>query len=105
VFSGRADVRRYGEDSVDLRAALKSLAEDGVTRLLVEGGAELNWTLFELDLVDELHVTVAPTLLGGSEAPTLVEGAGWTMETRRRLRLLDLEREGDEIYLHYAVGT
>jgi 2,5-diamino-6-(ribosylamino)-4(3H)-pyrimidinone 5'-phosphate reductase len=104
AFEGRAEVLLLGEERVDLRAALKALRERGVARLLVEGGAELNWALLEHDLVDELYVTIAPTLLGGSAAPTLLEGHGWPMVARRRLRLLELEREGDEIFLRYAVG-
>jgi len=82
---------------------LRALSATGVRRMLVEGGAELNWTLFELDLVDELYVTVAPSLLGGSEAPTLLGGPGWPMNAQRRLSLLEMDREGDEIYLRYAV--
>ena len=49
-------------------------------RLLVEGGGELNWEFARLDLIDELFVTVAPTLLGGRDAPTLLEGAGFKYE-------------------------
>ena len=71
---------------------------------IAEGGGELNWALLEHDLVDELHVTVAPTLLGGRDAPTLLEGTGLTMADQRRLRLLDLHREGDELYLRYAIS-
>ena len=103
AFEGRAEVWRFGEEQVDLGEALRALSATGVRRMLVEGGAELNWTLFELDLVDELYVTVAPSLLGGSEAPTLLGGSGWSMNAQRRLSLLEMDREGDEIYLRYAV--
>ena len=105
TFDGRAEILRFGDERVDLTAALAALRDDGVERLLVEGGAELNWTLFEHDLVDELYVTLAPALLGGSDAPTLLEGAGWPMDAQRRLRLLEMDREGDEIYLRYSVRT
>ena len=103
VFRDRAIVWRLGDERVDLVATLNALHEHGVRRLLVEGGAELNWTLFDLDLVDEVHVTVTPTLLGGRDAPTLLGGDGWPMKEQRRLRLLDLEREGDELYCRYSV--
>jgi len=104
-FEGRAEVWRLGRENVDLRAALTALHERGVERLLVEGGGELNWALFELDLVDELYVTLAPALLGGKDAPTLLGGVGWPMDTHRRLRLLELDRHGDELYCRYGVET
>ena len=104
-FEGRAEIWRFGRRGVDLRAALTALRKRGVDRLLVEGGGELNWTLLELDLVDELYVTIAPTLLGGKDAPTLLEGAGWPMKQQRRLRLMELEREGDELFCRYSIET
>ncbi|NIM02431.1 MAG: 2,5-diamino-6-(ribosylamino)-4(3H)-pyrimidinone 5'-phosphate reductase [Acidobacteria bacterium] len=104
-FEGRAEVWRFGRRNVDLRATLGALRERGVRRLLVEGGGELNWSLLRLDLADELYVTIAPALLGGSDAPTLLGGVGWPMKEQRRLRLLELEREGDELYGRYAIET
>jgi len=99
----RAEIWKFDSDRVDLRLLLQRLKQRGVERLLAEGGGELNWALLEHDLVDELYVTIAPTLLGGREAPTLLEGAGLAMADQRRLRLVDLHREGDELYLRYAV--
>ena len=90
---------------MDLRATLAALHKRGLNRLLVEGGGELNWTLLELDLVDELYVTIAPALLGGRDAPTLLGGAGWPMDERRRLRLLELDRDGDELFCRYSIET
>ena len=55
------------------------------------------------DLVDELNVTIAPALLGGRDAPTLLQGDGLKMADRRRLRLTDVRREGDELYCRYEV--
>jgi riboflavin-specific deaminase-like protein len=103
AFDGRAEVWRHGRGAVDLRAVLRRLRESGVERLLVEGGGETNWAFVRDDLVDELHVTVAPWLLGGRDAPTLLEGAGLAMAERRRLCLSDVRRIDDELYLRYTV--
>ena len=98
-----ADVIQLGSGQVDLTRLMETLSARGVGRLLVEGGGEMNWELMRLGLVDEIYVTLAPTLLGGRDAPTLLEGGGWTMADRRRLKLLELHQEGDEIYCRYQV--
>jgi 2,5-diamino-6-(ribosylamino)-4(3H)-pyrimidinone 5'-phosphate reductase len=99
----QAEIWRVGRRRVDLAELLRRLHERGVRRLLCEGGGRLNWQLFRDDLVDELFVTVAPSLLGGRDAPTLLEGEGFAMADQRRLRLIDMHREGDELYCRYAV--
>ena len=98
-----ADIWRLGGDTVDLPAVVTRLAAEGIQRLLVEGGAELNWAFLAADLFDELYITLAPVLLGGATAPTIIGGAGLSMDQQRRLRLIDLHREGDELYCHYAL--
>ncbi len=102
-FAAVAEVWRVGCGRVDLAALFRRLHERGVERLLVEGGGELNWAVLEADLLDELYVTIAPCLLGGREAPTLLEGAGFAMDQRRRLGLVSVERHGDELYCRYVV--
>ncbi|ANM29763.1 hypothetical protein ABI59_09515 [Acidobacteria bacterium Mor1] len=103
ALEGKAEVWRVGSGRVDMAALLERLHERGVEQLLAEGGGELNWALAQADLLDELFITVAPSLLGGREAPTLLEGPGFAMADQTRLELADLTREGDEIYLRYRV--
>lgn len=99
-----AEVWRIGRGNVDLTRLLGALRKRGIERLLVEGGGELNWGFVRDGLLDELYVTIAPSLLGGREAPTLVEGDGLPMGDRVRLRLLSADRHGDELYCRYAVA-
>ncbi len=103
ALEAHAEVWRLGRGAVDIRELLRRLRARGVERLLVEGGGETNWAFVRDDLLDELHVTVAPALLGGRAAPTLVEGDGLAMAEQRRLALVSVERHEDEIYLRYAV--
>ena len=64
--------------SVDLEALMDHLASGhGVTSLLVEGGATLLGSLFDLGLVDKVIAFVSPVIIGGTEAPTPVSGAGF----------------------------
>jgi 2,5-diamino-6-(ribosylamino)-4(3H)-pyrimidinone 5'-phosphate reductase len=103
ALGGRAEVWRVGAERVDLVELLRRLRDRGVERLLVEGGGELNWSFLEQDLIDELYVTIAPCLLGGRDAPTLLEGRGLEMAAQTRLKLIDLHREQDELYCRWAV--
>lgn len=102
-LGARVEVWRLGARRVDLGELLRRLRARGVARLLVEGGGELNGLFLEQDLVDEVYVTIAPTLLGGRDAPTPFEGDGLTMATQRRLRLLNWHAEADELYCRYVV--
>lgn len=67
-----------GGESVDLHALMGHLAsERGVTSLVVEGGANLLGSLFDLGLVDKVVAFVSPVIIGGASAPTPVAGAGF----------------------------
>jgi len=97
-----ATVIRAGEDRVDLAAALDALEEHGVERLMVEGGGTLIFSLFEAGLVDDLSVFVSSQVIGGREAPTLVDGTGF-VEDFPQLALTGVERVDDGVVLAYEV--
>lgn len=64
------EVLELGEDTVDLRAMIDDLAGRGLPRLLCEGGPTLHRDLLALGLVDELLLTLAPSVVGGVGART-----------------------------------
>ncbi|OEF99557.1 riboflavin biosynthesis protein RibD [Vulcanibacillus modesticaldus] len=64
------------EEKVCLVDVLKYLASNHVTSLLVEGGATLIGSLFEQKLVDKYISFIAPKLVGGQEAPSVIAGKG-----------------------------
>lgn len=66
-----------GRKNVDLRKTLFYLKEMGFKHILAEGGGELNWSLLNLGVVDQLIVTIAPVIVGGRTSTTLVEGSGY----------------------------
>jgi 2,5-diamino-6-(ribosylamino)-4(3H)-pyrimidinone 5'-phosphate reductase len=92
-----------GEDRVDFREALPKLRTEGVDQLMVEGGGEVIFSLFEAGLVDELSVFVGSTVIGGRDAPTLADGEGFT-DDRPRLSLLGVERLDDGVLLRWLVA-
>jgi diaminohydroxyphosphoribosylaminopyrimidine deaminase/5-amino-6-(5-phosphoribosylamino)uracil reductase len=64
------------EGRIDVSAALRAIAQRGVVSVLFEGGAELAGSLLAARLADELHVFVAPLLLGPRGRPGAVDWAG-----------------------------
>jgi diaminohydroxyphosphoribosylaminopyrimidine deaminase/5-amino-6-(5-phosphoribosylamino)uracil reductase len=54
---------------IDLAAALAALATRGITRVLVEGGAQLAAALLRADLVDRIAWFHAPSVMGGDAWP------------------------------------
>lgn len=85
--------------AVQIVAQLKAR---GVRRLLVEGGGGLMWDFCRDNLIDEYHLTLTPRVLGGSLAPTLVEGAGFSPQEVLNLRLKSCRQVGDELFLIYS---
>ncbi|HEV8563087.1 MAG TPA: pyrimidine reductase family protein [Actinophytocola sp.] len=59
------DVVVAGDHTVDLGKALAALADRGLLRVNCEGGPHLFGELIAEDLVDQLHLTVAPLLVSG----------------------------------------
>ncbi|ABN57952.1 MULTISPECIES: 2,5-diamino-6-(ribosylamino)-4(3H)-pyrimidinone 5'-phosphate reductase [Methanoculleus] len=93
-----------GEETVDLRGLLEELHRQGVRRLMVEGGGTLIWTLFEQGLVDELQAFVGNIVIGGKEAPTPTDGAGFLREEDfPRLRIIEAVRFDDGLLVRWEV--
>ena len=80
----------------DLDEVLRMLFARGVRRVFVEGGPTLASAFVEAGLVDEFLVYLAPTLLGGDRLALGDLGIG-TLAQARRLRIVDVERLGDDI--------
>jgi len=98
-----ATVIATGEDRVDLVTALAKLEGDGIDQLMVEGGGEVIFSLFEASLVDELSVFVGSTVIGGRDAPTLADGEGF-VEEFPQLSLDGVEQMDDGVLLRWTVA-
>jgi len=103
-----AEVYVLGDNTaklVDLSEALGILREHGIKRLMVEGGATLNFELLSLGLVDEITIYIAPMIFGGESAPTLADGMGLLRNAAIKLKLVSSEQWKDGgVLLHYQVS-
>jgi diaminohydroxyphosphoribosylaminopyrimidine deaminase/5-amino-6-(5-phosphoribosylamino)uracil reductase len=74
--------------------------------LLVEGGPTLLGSLFEQDMIDEVHAFIAPKMVGGIYAPGAIAGAGRAvMSEAASLRDVRVEPIGDEVYVRGRVRS
>ncbi len=64
------------EIKVDIKRFIKTLGEEGIDSILIEGGGTLAGTIVREGLVDKVFFYIAPMLIGGKAAKTPVEGAG-----------------------------
>ena len=87
--------------SLDWTTILQSFFHLGIQRLAVLGGGNLVGDLVHQHLIDELHLTVCPLLLGGRTAPTPADGVGLTADVAPWLQLIQAKTFGNEVFLHY----
>jgi riboflavin-specific deaminase-like protein len=99
----KSELHLSTNDRLNLREVLNDLYETRQVRTLVcEGGPQLARALAELDAVDELFLTIAPLLLGGTGAPGLLGTPGSFLPSSRVYRIESINVEADECYLHYV---
>jgi riboflavin biosynthesis pyrimidine reductase len=104
--AGRVHVRVEvaGETGVDLRAALAAAGLGGGALVLCECGPTLHAEFLAQGAVDELFLTVAPSLVGRPRDLAtfgLVEGR--LLGTDHRGRLVSARRSGSMLFLRYAL--
>ncbi len=100
----KATLRLSETQSVDLRRMLQLLrSEYGVRRVACEGGAELFRSLLELQLVDQLNLTIAPYIFGGKSAPTLTGRGTAFLPASVRCSLVEMRVIDDECFAVYRL--
>jgi riboflavin biosynthesis pyrimidine reductase len=99
AFAEVADVVETGAgERVDAAVSVEALRARGLTSILCEGGPHLFGSLLAADVVDELCVTVEPTLEAGV-APRIAAGV---LPEPRGLELAHVLRSGSTLLLRYA---
>ena len=87
-----------GNGGVDLAGLMRRLADRDVASVMVEGGGTLIGALFDKGLVDKVVACIAPTVIGGKDAPSAVMGLGAEcLSDAVRLRRVEVEPLGRDV--------
>jgi diaminohydroxyphosphoribosylaminopyrimidine deaminase/5-amino-6-(5-phosphoribosylamino)uracil reductase len=85
-------------DGVPLGRLMEDLGKRDVQGVLLEGGPTLAWSAVEEGVVDKVVVYLAPKLIGGAGAPTVLGGRGFApIASAVRLRVREFDRVGEDL--------
>ncbi|MGQ4516636.1 dihydrofolate reductase family protein [Streptomyces sp. DW26H14] len=101
TLDGLSDVASTGE-ALDFGRLLDDLGRRGVRRLMVEGGGTVHTQFLSQGLADEVHIAVAPLVVGQAEAPRFLNPAEFPGGSSHRMTLLEARALGDVVLLRYA---
>lgn len=91
-------------EPVEMRQVSEDLYQRGVRRLMVEGGGTVHTQFLTEDIVDELHLVIAPFFVGDSNARRFVDDGRFPWNPSRRATLAEVRQIGDVVLLRYALS-
>ena len=105
----KLDIKREGteymivksqNELIDLSELLKILGQKQITTVMVEGGSRLLGSFFDNGLVDKVLAFIAPIIIGGDDAKTVVGGRGvGTVKEALHLNNVKVERFENEFLI------
>lgn len=91
-----------GADDLDFEELFGIMRHEmEIKNLLVEGGSHLNAQLFQLGLIDEIFLTIAPKIRLGEDVPTIADGEALNRSDIQNFTLLSAIPVKNEIFLRY----
>jgi riboflavin biosynthesis pyrimidine reductase len=104
-----ARVETFGSaDTVDVRAVVEWLRDEGHRRILTEGGPHLMGDMLAAGVVDELFLTVSPFIAGGGRSehrPGFAGGVSLLPDATVHGDVLSVRSANDYLFLRYALET
>ena len=91
---------------VSLKASLAQLGKEGMSSVLLEGGSTLNASALHEGLVNQVRLYVAPLLMGGQDAKSLIGGISpKTLEQAWRLVNPEIKKIGQDWLLTASIDS
>lgn len=85
---------------LDLNDLMQKLGAMKIDSILLEGGAELNWSALEYGIADRVRAYIAPKIFGGAGAKSPVGGAGAdSPDLCYKLVTADIKHFGEDIMI------
>jgi len=88
------------QDRIDLDKLMNRLGAEGITSLLIEGGAEVIASALAAGIADKIFFFYAPKILGGDDGVPICRGPGPELMDRCvRVREMDVRRFGSDVLI------
>lgn len=85
---------------LNLTHFLKELSKLSIDSVLLEGGGNLNWSMLNNRLVDQVQAFIAPKIIGGTHAITPIEGEGFkNMKDAIQLKNMTYQEIGKDLLI------
>lgn len=103
TINKQADLIELGDTDLDWDRAYTLMAERGIHKVVALGGGSLTAALIKAGRIDDWWLTIWPTIYGGKNAPSPVEGEGFVPLAAPELELIETRQVGSELFLHYRI--
>lgn len=94
-------VHAIGDERPELKNVVQVLADEGLSRLFVEGGGQVAASFLRCGLVDRLEWFRAPILIGGEGRPGVGSLALAALSDAPKLRRLEVREVGSDLWERY----
>jgi len=98
-FPEGVEIEYFNSERLDLKEAMKSLYQRGITSVMIEGGASLNCYALKDGIVDKVMIFIAPKIIGGRDSVPAVGGVSTGLQNPWRLKDLKIRRIGEDILI------
>lgn len=94
------ECKETADGRVDLNDLMRILGEEEIDSILLEGGADLNWSALKSGIVNKVYTYIAPKIFGGASAKYPVGGTGVADPAEAFfLKNTEITRLGDDFLL------
>ncbi|MBM7621290.1 diaminohydroxyphosphoribosylaminopyrimidine deaminase/5-amino-6-(5-phosphoribosylamino)uracil reductase [Bacillus tianshenii] len=98
LINQQVKVMKLPTEEIKIDNLLTLLGDRGITSLFVEGGATVNGSFLEAGAINQVITYIAPKLIGGALAPTMIGGSGFrSMGVSMNLTIKDITMIGQDI--------